>query len=159
MILVGATPCSPSPKTFGFGSMAPRRKGADNMNNDNSSKKRKKNEVEENSEAPEWMRSCLKFFDDHVPQAGGITEYLDQRFDTIEKKESFAKAMSIAFPKAESDEYAADWTPGLKVIRPFLLAWAQESGNHGMWLLENQRNLFSLVLENGYKTEAEEGAV
>ena len=59
------------------------------MSNDGSGKKRKKNEAEEStSEAPEWMRSCLKFFDDHVPQAGGITEHLDQRFDTIEKEES-----------------------------------------------------------------------
>ena len=112
--------------------------------------------VEKTISESDILQQCQTYFDEVVLPAGGVTDFLNATYSTPEKRALFAAEVDKAFPiQVPKKTFASDWKPGRKLLRPWMLNWSADAGNHGMRSLESQRKLLMLVLAGSFKTGPE----
>ena len=110
-------------------------------------------------QAEEWHMLAMEFLDNIFVNHSQLCDYLTAKFPSEEDRLDFARSLDDAFPGEADVEYADKFEPGPYKARLWQLSWDYQSGNHGLFLQENSRNLVSLILAQGFLTDPDAGTV
>ena len=88
-------------------------------------------------------------------RVSGLHDLLDEMFPIRAAREVFADKVEAAFPPTDSVQYSADLhSNGPALLRPWMLGWKKELGQKGFNTEDDIKNLMTLILLQGMKTDA-----
>ena len=98
---------------------------------------------------------CLRFFDRMMDTHKTAHKALNFIYSNPLDRMAFFRYMDYSFPATVGVTYAADLEGQVIQLRPWMLPWDVHSGEAGMSELSAQRNLVTLILTNGFESDAD----
>ena len=96
---------------------------------------------------------------EHVLEKSSVHEYIDERLGTQEKLSSWVAQFEEKMPPTKKSNYCVlnegqDAETKNTILRPWMFAWRPSVGQSGIMVKEDVQNLVSLILLQGFRTDA-----
>ena len=102
-----------------------------------------------------YVKMLLDEYDRNVNAHGSLVHYLQNEYDTVEKRQQLAHDMSRAFPLLEGVPYAKDLRPGKKNLALWMCGWHPLLGNKGFMQSSETKILLQLIIIDAFNTDAD----
>lgn len=101
-----------------------------------------------------WWGDVMDDMDKIFTEHGGVSEFLSKRFPTSGDRKDFSEELIRNFPVPDEGMLSNDFGVGIKSFHLFQICWHVQAGNKGLVISDFMKNLVSLVLLQGAKTDA-----
>ncbi len=105
--------------------------------------------------AKPFVKLMLQDFDEQMALYKSIDKYLDETYPKEQDTKDLMHKMDDSFVPDPEVSYSTDMDPGKKRFRVWQYGYHKNCGNSGVVHVEDARNLLTLVLVNGFKTNAD----
>lgn len=113
--------------------------------------------VEKEREAIEslpWWGSVMDDVDKIMADFGSVSEFLMKTYPDVGARKDFSEKLAMAFPTPTGQKLSKDFDGGIKNFSLWQVCYHVQAGNKGLVISEYMKNLVSLVLLQGCKTDA-----
>ena len=101
-----------------------------------------------------WWSDVMDDVDQTLTEYGGVTEFLLHTYPDEDSRKEFSTKLINMFPVPEGEQLSNDFGPGIKNFSLFQVCYHSQAGNKGLVIRDYMKNLVSLVLLQGAKTDA-----
>lgn len=101
-----------------------------------------------------WWGDVMEDMDSIFAEYGGVSEFLCKRYPTADDRKEFSEQLIQNFYPPDETPLDKDFGVGIKNFHLFQICWHVQAGNKGLVIAEFMKNLVSLVLLQGCKTDA-----
>ena len=101
-----------------------------------------------------WWGEVISDVEKTLADFGGVSDFLNKTYPDSTARKEFAEKLAEAFPIPAGQKLSNDFTRGVKNFSLWQVCTHVQAGNKGMVISEYMKNLVSLVLIQGCKTDA-----
>ena len=101
-----------------------------------------------------WWGQVISDIDNTLTDFGGVSDFLQKTYPDSTARKEFSAKLAEAFPIPAGEKISKDFSSGVKNFTLWQVCTHVQAGNKGMVISEYMKNLVSLVLLQGCKTDA-----
>jgi hypothetical protein len=105
--------------------------------------------------APPFVKALLHDFDLQMKSFDSVDDFLSQTYGNLDDLQEVIGKFEAAFPRSPNVEYSKTMDCGAKCFRFWMFGWMPACGNAGFVHVDDMKALVTLMLCNGFKTNAD----